>query len=103
MKFKNFTPHAIMLNDGRAFESEGIARVASSFTDFDANGVCNQMFGDLVGLPSPQNGVLYIVSAIVLTAAKAQGRNDCVAPATGHPLCKRNDAGHIVSVPGFVY
>lgn len=102
MKFKNFTPHAIMLNDGRVFESEGVARVASSFTEFDANGVCNQKFGDLVGLPSPQDGVIYVVSAIVLTAAKAQGRTDCVAPATGHQLCKRNDAGHIVSVPGFV-
>jgi hypothetical protein len=46
--------------------------------------------------------VLYIVSALVLTAAKAAVRTDCVAPATGHPDCVRNDKGFIVSVPGFV-
>lgn len=100
--YKNFTPHAIVLNDGRSFASEGLARVSASFTDFDADGVCAQQFGEVTGLPAPADGVLYIVSAIVLTAAKAQGRTDCVAPATGHPLCKRDDAGHIVSVPGFV-
>jgi len=41
------------------------------------------------------------VSALVLSAAKAAGRTDCVAPATGHPACVRKD-GFIVSVPGFV-
>lgn len=100
--FKNYTPHAIVLNDGTTYASEGLARVSASFTDFNDDGVCAQQFGGVTGLPAPAEGVLYIVSAIVLTAAKAQGRTDCVAPATGHPLCKRDDAGHIVSVPGFV-
>ncbi len=100
--FKNFTPHAITLNDGRTFASEGLARVSATFSDFDADGVCIQQFGDVTGLPAPAAGVLYIVSALVLTAAKAAGRTDCVAPATGHPDCVRNDKGFIVSVPGFV-
>jgi hypothetical protein len=39
---------------------------------------------------------------MVLEAAKAEGRNDCVAPATGHPEVKRNSQGQIDSVPGFV-
>lgn len=100
--FKNYTPHAITLNDGRTFASEGLARVSATFSSFDENGVCNQQFGDITGLPEPTDGVLYIVSALVLIAVKLQGRTDCVAPATGHPDCVRNDKGFIVSVPGFV-
>ena len=97
------TPHVINLNDGRAFASMGVARVSASFTEFDENGVCRQEFGEVVGLPEPKDGVLYIVSALVLSAVKAQGRTDCVAPATGHPDCKRSeDKKIILSVPGFV-
>lgn len=99
--FKNFTPHTIMLNNGTSFQSEGVARVSNTFSSFDENGVCSVSFGDIVGLPAPHDGVRYIVSAIVLSAAKAAGRTDCVAPATGHPDCIR-DKGFIVSVPGFV-
>jgi len=58
------------------------------------------MFGDIVDLPAPQNDTVYVVSAIVLSAAKEQGRTDVVAPDTSNAV--RNDAGHIVSVPGFV-
>lgn len=101
-QFKNFTPHAIVLNDGRSFASEGLARVSAAFTPFDENGVCTQEFGEVTGLPEPAVNTLYIVSALVLTAAKQAGRTDCVAPATGHPDCVRSDKGFIVSVPGFV-
>jgi hypothetical protein len=102
MKFINVTPHAIVLNNGDSFQSEGVARVAASFSAFDADGCCEQQFGEVTGLPEPQEGVMYIVSGLVLTAAKAAGRQDVVAPATGHPDCVRNAAGHIQSVPGFV-
>lgn len=37
--FLNFTTHAITLNDGRVFESAGVARVANTFSDFDSCGV----------------------------------------------------------------
>ena len=60
-----------------------------------------QVFGAVEGLPEPQPGTLYIVSAMVLSAL-AGSRSDVVAPATGHPACVRNDKGHILSVPGFV-
>lgn len=49
----------------------------------------------------PEEGTIYIVSALVLAAAKEKGRTDVVAPATGHPDCVREN-GFIVSVPGFV-
>ena len=62
--------------------------------------VSEQKFGEIIGLPKQKEGVVYIVSAIVLTAAKAVGRTDCVAPNTAQ--AKRNDQGHIISVPGFI-
>ena len=101
MKFANFTPHTIVLNGGVELPSVGVARVANTFSTFDANGVCDVHFGDIQGLPEPQEDTLFVVSALVLSAAKAAGRTDCVAPATGHPECVRKD-GFIVSVPGFV-
>lgn len=99
--FVNLTPHTITMNDGTSYASVGVCRVSNSFTSFDDNGVCDVVYGDIVGLPKPSADTLYIVSALVLSAAKAVGRTDCVAPATGHPDCVRKD-GFIVSVPGFV-
>lgn len=100
MKFINCTPHAIMLNDGRVFEPSGtIARVSSSFTDF-TDDICTVKYGELTGVPAPQEGVKFIVSAMVLAASE---RADLVAPATGHHDTVRNDKGQIVSVPGFVH
>lgn len=97
MKYVNYTPHTISLNDGRSFESVGIARVSVSFTAFDGD-ICRQQFGEVTGLPEPVEGTRVIVSAMVLAASD---RFDLVAPATGHPDCIRNE-GRIVSVPGFV-
>lgn len=97
--FYNYTPHTIVLNDGTSYDSVGVARVSNFFTDFDSDGVCSVKCGEVLGLPAPKDGVLYIVSAMVLAASD---RTDIVAPATGHPDCVRNDKGFIVSVPGFV-
>jgi hypothetical protein len=105
MQFKNFTPHTINLNDGSEFISEGIARVNSTFTPFE-NGVCRQVLGELTGLPEPEEGVLFIVSALCLEKAKQMGRTDCVAPASGHPevirVTEGERKGQIISVPGFI-
>ena len=99
MEYLNYTPHTIKLNDGREFESAGLARVSASFSEFDSNLVCQQVFGAVEGLPAKQDGTILIVSAMVLSASD---RTDLVAPATGHPDTIRNDKGHIISVPGFV-
>jgi hypothetical protein len=100
--FINCTPHDIVFNDGTVFSKSGtVARVSATFSEI-ANGMCDQVFGTVQDLPEPSNGTFFIVSAVVLTAAKLQGRLDCVAPATGHPAVVRNEAGHIVSVPCFV-
>lgn len=102
-RFVNVTPHAITLNNGVVFPTSGIvARVSNTFGNPDDDNVMDIHYGDIDGLPEPADNTLYIVSAIVLSAAKEKGRTDCVAPATGHPDCVRNDKGFIVSVPGFV-
>lgn len=100
MKFINCTPHKVVLNDGSVFEPSGIIpRVSNSFTDFDENFICEVRYGQVQGLPEPEDGTIYIVSAMVMAAC--HDRNDLVAPATGHPGCIRVN-GQIVSVPGFV-
>lgn len=100
--FINLTPHDIKLNDGHTIKASGtIARVSATYSSFDELGICEQTFGRITDLPLPQKNTYYIVSALVLAAAKAQGRTDCIAPATGHQECVR-DNGFVVSVPGFV-
>jgi hypothetical protein len=100
MTFINLTPHAIHLNDGRVIEPSGtVARVSSTHTPFDENGVCRVEFGETQNLPEPVEGTIYIVSGMV---ASATDRSDVVSPATGHPEAKRNEKGQIQSVPGFV-
>jgi hypothetical protein len=98
MKFRNFTPHDIVLNDGKVFKSEGIARVTTRYSAIKGY-LCNQVFGVVEGLPKEKSDVKIIVSAIVL---QASNRKDLVAPATGHPETIRDEKGHIVSVPCFV-
>lgn len=103
MKFINLTPHAIRLNDGTMFEPSGVvARVSADLQAVEPVGgvqLFRQTFGDVEGLPEQMPGTMYIVSAMVLGAVD---RSDCVAPATGSRETVRDEAGHIVSVPGFV-
>ena len=104
MKIINLTPHAVVINNGPTFPPSGkVARVSVQQVDdgmIDGVSVKKQTFGDIVDLPAPSPDTVYIVSSIVLAAAKAAGRNDCVAPNTAQAV--RDENGHIVSVPGFV-
>lgn len=98
-QFINLCPHAINLNDGRSFPPSGnVARVSSSFSEFDGDGICSNVFGEITGLPAPQEDTIFIVSMLVAGLAK---RADVVSPATGHPGCVREN-GQVKSVPGFV-
>ena len=54
---------------------------------------------EVQNLPEPEDGIVYIVSALV--AAACHARKDVVSPATGHPNAVRKD-GQVYSVPGFV-
>ena len=53
-----------------------------SFSKPDQNGFVSQIFGDVEGSPSKQEGVFLIVSLLVL---QASDRTDLVAPASSHP------------------
>ena len=99
--FINCTKHNINMNDGTVYQPSGmVANVSASFSPIDENGIAHQVFGDVVGLPEPQPDTFYIVSSVVMTAL-AGTRPDCVAPATGHPDCIREN-GIVKSVPCFV-
>lgn len=99
IRYVNCTPHVVRLNDGTEFLPSGyLARVTSSHTEFDKDKTCKVVYGDVNGVPEPQDGVIYIVSLIVLNASD---RTDLVAPATSHPDVVRKD-GQVYSVPGFV-
>lgn len=53
-------------------------------------------FGEIQGLPDPQEGTLLFVSALVATAAWEQGRNDVVCPLQA----VRDEEGRIIGTSG---
>lgn len=112
MKLINLTPHAINIKpsddaDVISFPSSGVARVSvtqKSVLPIVVDGVdvpvSKNVYGDVEGLPAPQDGVRYIVSALVLSALGGT-RDDVFAPDTGASAI-RNGAGQIVAVRGLV-
>lgn len=38
------------------------------------------IYGEIENLPDPEEGIFYIVSSLVATAAKVKGRTDCLSP-----------------------
>lgn len=100
MKFINLTPHAVVLNNGTVIPASGkIARVKTTYGEFNEHGIAEAVFEPIVEIPDPQPGVVYIVSGLVTQVIK---RTDVVSPATSHPECVRDENMQIVSVPGFV-
>ncbi len=103
----NLTPHAIVVESetgtqttyspsGTVARVEMETKVSGEVGGFPV--VTNTVLGH--NLPDPVEGTYLLVSAMVLTIAKELGRSDCLAPDTNR--AKRNEKGHIVSVPGFV-
>lgn len=105
--FINLTPHAIVVeqSDGLVvFEPSGtVARILMREEEIgtvDNIAIVQNVVSGIEGLPESKNATYYIVSAMVLDAAKHLGRQDVLAPNTNK--AKRNDKGHIISVPSFV-
>lgn len=107
MELINKTPHTINIicEDGTKISLEPVLptpRVSSSsvktatYTITDDNGTEHEIvreapvFGEVIDLPEPQEGVIYIVSMLV--AARAANRTDLVSP--GRQL--RNDVGQVI-------
>jgi hypothetical protein len=109
MSIVNCTPHAIVLFNGEeianTFEPGGLmVRLLES--DKQCDDVCGvpcveRTYCALAGLPDPVDGTYYLVSIVVLGAAKALGRTDCVSPDTGAG-CVRSPDGKILGTRGFV-
>jgi hypothetical protein len=100
MQFVNLTPHTIGLAqaDGSilTITSSGLARVASTDEVVGSVGglpLVRTTYGEVTGLGPVTDGVVYIVSAMVLDRTE---RTDVVAPDTG-PTAIRKD-GQVVAV-----
>jgi len=72
----------------------------------DVNGVAAYgptTFGVVEGLPEPQDGVVYLVSALVAGRPEVAGRNDVFVPGTGpKDGAVRDGAGQIYAVTRLV-
>lgn len=92
----NLTPHSITSPMGR-LQSSGVARVSATEVEVDnIDGVpiIEASYGEVVGLPEPQDRVLYVVSQMVANAVK---RPDCIYPAR----LLRDAHGQIVGCEAF--
>jgi len=103
MRFINLTPHTIVVFNGEAeektFPSEGCARV-EQFTKcvdvIDNIPIYRSEIGAVEGLPPQENGVLYIVSAVVKATSP---RVDLVSPGR----LVRDSEGRVIGCEGFIH
>lgn len=119
MKIVNLTPHQIVLLNAQHEEmsripSTGIASVApvtepllGIATEHGVVPASRTGFGAITGLPEPEEGTIYFVSALV--ADRATGRNDVASPAQcpvgGHkgcPACRHED-GRVKACHGIAF
>ena len=103
----NLTPHAItFFSTGYGVEttypSEGLARVASKpGSQIDGPFFSAPTWGEVEGLPAPQEGTVFVVSALV--AARCIGRADVFSPGTGPADgAIRDEKGQIKAVTRFI-
>lgn len=84
MKLVNLTPHEICeATTGKKFPASGmVARVSAQYSpagELDDIPLFSARFGEVEGLPEPQEGVVFIVSSMVLETMRER-RGDIVAP-----------------------
>lgn len=110
MSLINCTPHVVVVIDGdhsiTVAPSGILPRVAMTSTqvgDVTVDGhvvpILETSYGEIQDLPAPTADTVYVVSALVVAAAKAAGfnRGDLVSP-TGQ---QRNAAGQVIGCTGF--
>lgn len=108
VEFVNLTPHPITLvrenGETTTIPPSGVvARVAvkrEKIGELNGFPVHRSIFGEVEGLPEPQDGVVYIVSFPVLQALQGK-RSDVVAPDTTPQGAVRDENGQIIGVRGF--
>lgn len=100
MKFKNLTSHSICeVTTGQTIPPSGVvARVKSSTVKVGEHAsapIYTSTFGEVEGLPEPEEGTIYIVSALTLNAIV--DRVDVVAPGN----LQRDQDGNPIGCIGF--
>ena len=114
MRFENLTPHDLVVYDeagekeiARLPRTGEVARVnteATQIGEISIDGhsvpVVETTFGDVVNLPEPYDGVMYVISIIVLQAVRGL-RDDVVVPDTGSESVVRDADGNILGVRRF--
>ena len=102
MELINLTPHSVVVEGLGTFESGGLARVATTQKVVgNVNGIeiVETVQGEVEGLLEIEEGKMYIVSGMVLSALKGS-RTDVIAPDTGSTAI-RNEKGQIIAVTRF--
>lgn len=107
MKVVNLTPYEVTVYDDddvviKTYPSEGLARASHVNTPVDnVDGVLvvSTSYGEVTGLPEPAEGMVYIVSAITLNAAKAHGRTTKDLLVTSDPVY--DDEGRVIGCRAF--
>lgn len=106
MKFVNLTPHSITIrtsNGDLTLPSLGVARVAQGAGEETLMGGVRILtpgpWGEVEGLPAPQQGVGLVVSALVGGRLEGSGREDVFTPGTGpQDGAIRNEQGQVIAV-----
>ena len=101
VKVVNLTPHEIIeTKSGISFSPSGqVARVGVEYKEEEKIGgiqLYSRSFGQVIDLPEPRLNTLFIVSALVLEAAKE--RKDLLAPGE----LVRDDKGRPIRCKGFI-
>lgn len=101
MKMINLTAHTINeVTTGQEFPPSGVvARVKSSTVKTGVHlgaPIYSSTFGEIEGLPEPEDGTIYIVSALALKSVPDE-RIDVVAPGS----LQRDEQGKPVGCVGF--
>ena len=109
MKIRNLTPHVVSVAD-----EEG--KITHTFPPVDLPArieveevslpwtlhgapIIAQRWKEVINLPAPQEGTIYIVSTLV--RKQLRGRPDVVSPDTG-PTAVRDGGGNVIAVRRFV-
>jgi hypothetical protein len=100
----NLTPHDINLFRGdelvETVKSSGIARVnvrSEIIGEINGYPISKNFYGEITGLPAPQPGIYYVVSALVAQAAVGLKRTDLLVVND----TVRDEKGQIIGCRGF--
>jgi hypothetical protein len=105
IRFVNLTQHPIAVYTGQDIVTHPTTgMVARLMTKQIVVGHINDVpiirteWGDIIGLPEPEEGVIYITSSIVANAAQ---RRDVVSPCTSPQFGVRDENGYVIGTRAF--